>query len=152
MRTINGMLPFEKRKGRALPVTAVALDYGPKERVKSHKHSVGQLIYAVRGVMVIQSTIGQWVVPTTRALWMPANMTHSIRMVGHVRLRTIYVQPDSSPRLPGTCAVVAVSALLSALILEAVNIRHAYLEDSREGRIVRLLLDEIVQMRSEERR
>lgn len=146
MRTINGMLPFEKRKGRALPVTAVALDYGPKERVKSHKHSVGQLIYAVRGVMVIQSTIGQWVVPTTRALWMPANMTHSIRMVGHVRLRTIYVQPDSSPRLPGTCAVVAVSALLSALILEAVNIRHAYLEDSREGRIVRLLLDEIVQM------
>lgn len=139
-------LPFETRKGQMPPVTAVAANYRPKDRVRSHKHPVGQLIYAVRGVTVVQTASGQWVVPTTRALWVPACMTHSIRMVGHVRMRTIYIRPDASPQLPNDCIVVAVSALLNALILEAVNVRHPYAADSRDGRLMRLLIDEIVQM------
>jgi hypothetical protein len=73
---------------------------------------MGQLIYAVRGVMVIHAAIGQWVVPTTRGPWMPGSMTHAIRMVGHIRMRTIYVRPNSSPGLPAARAVVAVSPLL----------------------------------------
>jgi AraC-like DNA-binding protein/quercetin dioxygenase-like cupin family protein len=146
-------LPFATRKGRTLPVTAMAVDYGPKDLVRSHQHPVGQLIYAVRGVMVVQTAVGRWVVPTTRALWMPALVTHAIRMVGHVRMRTVYVRPDASPHqqtasahLPAACAVVAVSALLSALIVEAVNVRLPYKKDSRDGRLMRLLIDEIVQM------
>jgi AraC-like DNA-binding protein len=146
LRTPRLTLPFETRKGRGLPVTALAVDYGPNDRVRKHQHPVGQLIYAVRGVMVIHTAIGQWVVPTTRALWMPGSMVHAIRMAGHVRMRTIYVRPNSSPHLPAACAVVAVSELLSALILEAVNVRLPYAEDSRDGRLMRLLIDEIVQM------
>jgi hypothetical protein len=107
---------------------------------------VSQLIYAVRGVMVIQTASGQWVVPPTRALWMPASVTHWIRMVGHVRMRTVYVQPRSASGLPAACAVVAVSPLLSALILETVNVRLPYTQDSRDGRVMGLLIDEIVQM------
>jgi AraC-like DNA-binding protein len=107
---------------------------------------VGQLIYAVRGVMVIHTASGQWIVPPTRALWMPVSMTHGIRMVGHVRMRTIYVQPRAAPSLPAACAVVAVSPLLSALILEAVNVRLPYAQDSRDAHLMGLLIDEIVQM------
>jgi AraC-like DNA-binding protein len=139
-------LPFETRDGRGLPVTALAVDYAPNDRVRRHKHPVGQLIYAVRGVMAIRTAIGQWIVPTTRALWMPGFMTHAIRMVGHVRMRTVYVDPNASPGLPAPCAVVAVSQLLSALIVEAVNVRLPYTQDSRDGRLMRLLIDEIVQM------
>jgi AraC-like DNA-binding protein len=146
LRAPHLTLPFETHKGRGLPVTALSVDYGPNDRVRNHQHPVGQLIYAVRGVMVIHTAIGQWVVPTTRALWMPGSMTHAIRMVGRVRMRTIYVRPNSSPGLPPACAVVAVSPLLSALILEAVNVRLPYAEDSRDGRLMRLLIDEIVQM------
>src|ERR1700737_2756055 len=146
MRAARMTLPFETRNGRALPVTALAVDYGPNDHVRRHQHPVGQLIFAVRGVMVIRTAIGQWIVPTTRALWMPGSMTHAIRMVGHVRMRTIYVRPNASPGLPATCAVVAVSQLLSALIVEAVNVRLPYTQHSRDGRLMRLLIDEIVQM------
>jgi AraC-like DNA-binding protein len=127
-------------------VTALAIDYGPNGRVRKHRHPVSQLIYAVRGVMVVQTADGQWVVPPTRALWMPALVTHGIRMVGHVRMRTVYVQPRGAPGLPAECAVVTVSPLLSALILEAVNARLPYTQDSRDGRLMRLLIDEVVQL------
>jgi AraC-like DNA-binding protein len=146
MRAAHATLPFETRSGRGLPVTAMALDYGPSDRVRRHQHPVGQLIYAVRGVMVIRTEMGQWIVPTTRALWMPGSMTHEIRMVGHVRMRTIYVRPSASTDLPADCAVVAVSPLLNALIVEAVNVRVPYPQHSRDGRLMRLLIDEIVQM------
>jgi AraC-like DNA-binding protein len=146
LMTAPRLLPFETRKGRTLPVTAAAMDYGPKELVKPHRHAVGQLIYAVRGVMVVSAAVGQWVVPATRALWMPATMVHAIRMVGHVRMRTIYVRPDSSLNLPTACAVVAVSTLLRTLILEAVTVQLPYADGTRDGRLMRLLLDEIFQM------
>jgi hypothetical protein len=77
---------------------------------------------------------------------MPGSMTHAIRMVGHVRMRTIYVRPNASPGPPAACVVVAVSQLLSALIVEAVNVRLPYTQHSRDGRLMRLLIDEIVQM------
>jgi AraC-like DNA-binding protein len=127
-------------------VTALALDYKPTDRIRRHRHPVGQLIYAVRGVMVIRTAAGQWVVPPTRALWMPVAMSHEIRMVGHVRMRTVYVRPPMAPGLPAICAVVAVSPLLSALVLEAVNVRLPYTPASRDGRVMSLLIDEIVQM------
>jgi AraC-like DNA-binding protein len=73
-------------------------------------------------------------------------MVHSIRMVGHVRMRTIYVRPDSSLNLPTECAVVAVSTLLRTPILEAVTVQLPYADGSRDDRLMRLLLDEIFQM------
>lgn len=67
-------------------------------------------------------------------------------MAGHVRMRTIYVRPDPSLNLAPTCAVVAVSTLLRTLVVEAVKIKIPYAERSRDGRLMRLMLDEIVQM------
>ena len=130
-----------------MPVTALAVDYRSHEIVRRHRHPVGQLIYAVRGVMVVKTTNGQWIVPSSRALWMPAAMTHSIRMVGHVRMRTIYVKP-AAPGLPSACSVVGVSPLLNALILEAVGVRLPYRSDSRDGRLMALLIDEILALPS----
>ena len=140
--------PFGTRSGAAMPVTALALDYRPREVVRRHRHPVAQLIYAVRGVMVVKTTSGQWIVPSTRALWMPAAMSHSIRMVGHVRMRTIYVKPAAAPGLPSACSVVGVSPLLNALILEAVGVRLPYRSDSRDGRLMALLIDEILALPS----
>jgi AraC-like DNA-binding protein/quercetin dioxygenase-like cupin family protein len=140
------IMPFDRRQGRDMPVTAVALDYRPGERIRRHRHPVNQLIYAVRGVMVVTSDVGQWLVPPTRALWMPASVVHGIRMIGHIRMRTVYVRPYAASGMPTACVVVAVSRLLSERVLEAVNVRLPYTQDSRGGRLLRLLLDEMVQV------
>jgi AraC-like DNA-binding protein len=148
MRISEPELPFTSRPGSDMPVTALAIDYASNDEVARHHHYVCQLIYGVHGVMVVRTSDGQWVVPATRAVWMPAGVEHSIRMVGRVGLRTLYIQPAAARNLPKQCAVVAVTALMRELILEALAIALPYPGKSRAGRLMGLILDEIVQMKS----
>lgn len=135
-------------RDRARPVTVESFDYRSGQVVDQHGHSVCQLIYAVQGVMAVATTTGRWIVPATRAVWVPAGIEHSIRMVGRVRMRTAYVHPTAAPGLPEHCGVVAVSPLLKELVLAAAAIRPPYVWDSREGRLMRVLLDEVTELPS----
>lgn len=132
----------------SFPVTGRSANYSPGFRVPSHCHPTAQLIHAVQGVMVVSTDAGQWVVPPTRGLWMPPGMWHQLRMVGAVRLRTLYFREDAHAALPRQCQVVGISPLLRELILAAVDVEPPYAEDSRDGRLMRLLLDEVASLPS----
>jgi AraC-like DNA-binding protein len=125
------------------PVTGKSIDYPSDHLVPRHHHPTAQLIHAVQGVMVVGTDTGQWIVPPTRGLWMPAGEAHQIRMVGEVHIRTVYIRPDASPGLPTQCQVVSISPLLRELILAAMNVTQPYSPDSRDGRLMTLLLDEV---------
>ncbi|WP_458730134.1 AraC family transcriptional regulator [Pseudomonas brenneri] len=124
----------------------MAKDYPAGHTVSSHAHPSGQLIYAVSGVMEIRTGTGLWLVPPQRALWMPAGVAHSMRTRGSsVALRTAYVRLDRCPAdAPGQPGAVQVSSLLRELILRAATIPRDCPEDSRDGRILNLILEEIV--------
>src|ERR1700761_1820513 len=77
------------------PVAGRATDYPAGWPIRPHAHPKHQLIYAVRGVMVVQAEAGRWVVPPTRAIWMRAGMKHEIRCVGDVHMRSLHVSPDA---------------------------------------------------------
>jgi AraC-like DNA-binding protein len=104
------------------------------------------LIHAVHGVMVVSTDEGLWVVPPTRAIWMPPDMPHQLRMIGEVKMRAAFIRPDATPNLPTQCSVIGISALLRELILEAITVQLPYEPDSRDGRLMRLLLDEVQQV------
>ena len=125
------------------PVFTRATDYPGGYVVDWHAHARGQLVYAVLGVMVVAAQGGQWIVPPTRAIWMPAGVAHLIRCVGDVHMRSLYVQPDAAPHLPGRAHAVGVSPLLRELILAACDVPQPYEPDSRDGRLMRLLVDEL---------
>lgn len=123
----------------------MAKDYPAAYAVSSYAHPCEQLIYAVSGVMEIRTDTGLWLVPPQRALWMPPGVSHSMRARGSpVALRTAYVRLDRCPTdAPGQPGAVQVSRLLRELILRAAAISLDYPEDSREGRILSLILEEI---------
>ena len=90
-----------------------------------HKHSHDdwhQLIYASRGVMTVNTTTGSWVVPSRRAVWVPAGVEHEVEMSATVSVRTLYIRAGLSASLPRSCCVVSVSPLLRELILRTVDI------------------------------
>lgn len=126
-----------------VPVSGKAVDYPSGHVVPRHSHPTCQLIHAVRGVMVVSAQGDQWVVPPTRGLWMPAREAHGIRMVGDVQVRTVYIRPDASAHLPAGCQVVGISPLLRELILAAIDVAQPYGPDTRDGRLMQLLLDEV---------
>jgi AraC-like DNA-binding protein len=126
-----------------MPVFTRATDYPEGYVADWHEHARGQLVYAVRGVMMVAAEGGQWVVPPTRAIWMPAGVAHLVRCVGVVHMRSLYILPDAAPQLPARPQAVGVSPLLRELIQSAVGIEPPYTPDSRDGRLMRLLLDEL---------
>ena len=125
------------------PIAAMAKDFANGSRVPPHRHRRAQLVFAAQGVMVVSTQQGSWVVPPNRAVWMPAETEHSIRSWGSVAMRTLYIRGDAAASLPVRCCVIAVSALLRALILRAVELPLLYDETGPDGRIMARILDEI---------
>lgn len=125
------------------PITGRSSDYPASWHIAPHAHSKHQLIYAVRGVMVVQADAGRWVVPPTRAIWMVAGMTHEIRCIGEVHMRSLLVATDAAPRLLGETQAVGISPLLRELIRAAMTAQQPYAPGTRDGRVMRLILDEV---------
>lgn len=127
----------------ALPMMCLATDYVVDALIEPHAHRKHQLVYAVQGVMVVQTHAGQWVVPPTRAIWMPAGTLHWIRCIGTVQMRSLWLKPGVARALPSSLQVVGISPLLRELINAAAAIDRPYAASSREGRVMRLILDEL---------
>ena len=133
----------DERDVDPLPVVTKATDYAAGHVIELHHHARGQLVYAEHGVMMVAGDGGQWIVPPTRAIWMPPGVSHRIRCIGVVHMRSIYVRPDAAAHLPAKAQAVGVSGLLAELIRAAVKVALPYAADSRDGRLMRLLLDEL---------
>lgn len=132
----------------ARPVAAMAKDFADGFHILPHAHERAQLIFAARGVMTVSADTGTWAVPPQRAVWMPGGVRHEIRMSGAVSMRTLYVRPEAAAALPPAVRVIAVSPLLRELILRACALPVLYDEAGADGRVMRLLLDEIAALPS----
>ena len=130
------------------PVAAMAKDFTHGHHIAPHLHERAQLIFAADGVMTVSTREGSWVVPPQRAVWMPAGVTHEIRMAGAVAMRTLYVRSDAARHLPDRVRVIAVSALLRELLLRACALPVLYDEAGPDGRLMALVLDEIATLPS----
>jgi len=126
------------------PVIARVCDHPPGFVSDTHRHPTAQLLCAAEGVMVAMTERGQWIVPPTRGVWLPIGTRHSIRTVTAVKMRNIFIRADTlHGDLPRDCRVIAISPLLRELISAAAGIHHPYDENGRDGRVMRLILDEI---------
>lgn len=110
---------YQRLGRRHSQITTLTHDYPAGHVVPLHFHDFDQLVYASRGVMTVRTGDGTWVVPTRRAVWIPAAVPHSITMSGTVAMRTLYLRPRLARTLPRGCCVVNVSPLLKELILHA---------------------------------
>src|SRR5690242_12607528 len=91
---------FERLLDQHSHITTLTHDYPAGQIIPLHFHDRAQLVYASRGVMTVQTDIGTWVVPTHRAVWIPAKIPHTIAMSGLVAMRTLYLKPRLAPSLP----------------------------------------------------
>src|SRR3546814_5514369 len=73
-------------------VGGLCRDFADSTILTDHSHEVGQLKFALSGVMVVASTDGHWVVPPTRALWLAPNVRHRVRMLGRSEEHTSELQ------------------------------------------------------------
>lgn len=120
-------------------------DYTSEYEVPSHRHSLGQLVYAEMGVIMMLTEQGRWIVPPDHAFWVPAGIEHAMQTHGHTSIRALYIKQGLIPNLPGGVRVMGMTGLMRSLIEEAVHIRGE--EDpapgTRGGLIMALMRDEL---------
>jgi AraC-like DNA-binding protein len=81
-----------------------------------HEHPLHQLVWSARGVVAVKAGDAGWVLPPTRALWMPAGVQHRTGALGRAALRGIYADPALSPVSWPEPRMVVVRPLLRELL------------------------------------
>jgi AraC-like DNA-binding protein/quercetin dioxygenase-like cupin family protein len=132
--------PFEQARHR---LVGYAADYPAGHNTGRHTHPRAQLLYAIAGVMRVETDDALYIVPPTTGLWVPAHMPHAVHMPDSLRMRALFLQESVARAGPATVAVIAVSGLLRELILAACDEGAAWAGPLPEEPVAALALHEI---------
>lgn len=88
-----------------------------RARIDWHDHAEHQLIHAGRGVLQVFTPGGSWVIPSQRAVWIPAGVAHAHRAHGPTRMQTLPFPASVNPLSLDRPTVLAVSPLLHEVIV-----------------------------------
>jgi len=133
--------PVQGDSARA--IVAKRSSYPNRHHIKPHWHARAQFIFAVEGTMTVRTPRRAWLVPPSRALWVPSHIVHEIQMNGAVEMRSLYVTRDAGAGMPPSCVVLSVTPLLRELVVRAAALPTTYDEHGDDGLLMRLLMAEI---------
>ena len=112
----------------ARPVRAKLRWLAADTQVMPHSHPWAQVAISTTGVIRLTVNHGTYIVPPSRALWIPPGVEHAVAMVEDADLRTLYFHQPRGQCGPGVprdqenawrqCRVLEVSDLLRALVRE----------------------------------
>ncbi|MDE1672762.1 AraC family transcriptional regulator [Nocardia gipuzkoensis] len=80
-----------------------------------HEHPQHQIAWASRGVIAVEVGDNRWVLPPTRALWIPAGVVHRTGTSDGAAMRGIFLDPVRCPVTFGAPTMLRVSRLLHEL-------------------------------------
>jgi hypothetical protein len=124
-------------------IVARSTTYANRHHITPHWHARAQFIFAVQGTMAVRTPRRAWIVPPSRALWVPARTVHEIEMHGIVEMRSLYINAAAAADMPRACEVLEVTPLLRELVVRAATLPVHYDEESDDGLLMRLLMAEI---------
>lgn len=108
------------------PLRAKAREMAADMDIQPHRHDWGQLVFSVSGAVRVSAHAdaahSTFLVPPSRAVWIPAGVTHAVTVVERADLRTLYLLPglledEGSPDWQ-RCRVLEVSPLLRELVMQ----------------------------------
>jgi len=143
----------------ARPLRAKLLRLRADTRVVPHAHPWGQVALSSTGVIRVTAPHGSYIVPPSRAVWIPPGVEHAVTVIEDAELLTLYLHQPRARFGPARsaaesagwrqCRVLEVSSLLLALALQldaspdAPRAAPSRETLARERRLAALLLDEL---------
>lgn len=124
-------------------------------RVEPHRHPWAQVAMSSTGVIRMSAARSTYIVPPSRALWIPPDVEHVVTVLEDADIRTLYVHPSAlfladggAPALSPCaawpdCRVLEVSPLLRELVPHLDTAPGATVAGERERCIAALVLDEL---------
>jgi AraC-like DNA-binding protein len=103
-----------------------------------HTHEVHQLSVAAAGVLTMGLGDRAWVLPRSRALWIPAAVPHTVDTIGGATMTSLWFDPARCPIAWTEPTVVPVDDLLAGLVD---RLDHDHLTDGERSRAEAVLFD-----------
>lgn len=128
-------------------VLTIRNTYPRGHRIEPHWHARAQFAFALEGTMRVRTARHAWIVPPSRALWVPARTVHEIQMYGVVRMHSLYVDAANAAGMAAHCLVLEVTPLLRELIVRAASISSDGGDSGTEALVIQLLLAEMRRLR-----
>ena len=94
---------------------ALVVDLVANDHLDWHQHDHHQLALATRGVLILAVDEAKFVLPRSRALWIPAGVRHAVRVNVDTTMLSLYVDPARCPLRLSTPTVVDAAGLLGGL-------------------------------------
>jgi AraC-like DNA-binding protein len=110
---------------------AVLCDAGYPRATPRHRHSRGQLLGALRGLITVGVDGARWLVPASHAVWLPPHIDHEFTSHGAFAGWSVYVSESDCVSLPTMPCTLRSNALLR----EAVRRAAAWGDAERNGEI-----------------
>lgn len=133
------------------PVRAKSRSMDDNMDIQAHFHAWGQFVFSVSGVVRVSTDRATFLVPPSRAVWIPAGVVHAVTAVEQCELRTLYLlHPPSADAVWLENRVLEVSPLLRELVVQ-LALGEGLPADAvpeREVWLGHLILDEIRRARS----
>ncbi|GAB2872710.1 helix-turn-helix transcriptional regulator [Paraburkholderia jirisanensis] len=116
-----------------------------EEEIPVHRHSQGQLVFALHGAVTCQVEDALWMVPPHCGVWIPGGLLHSNRATANAKLYYLFVEPGAVV-LPRQCCTLSISPMLREMILHLASVPQNYEIDGHTDRLARVLLQELALM------
>lgn len=94
---------------------ALVVDLAADDRLDWHSHDQHQLAFASRGVLVVAVDGASWVLPRSRAIWIPAGVRHAVAVAGDTTMVNLYIETSRCPLTFTEPAVIDADGLVGEL-------------------------------------
>ncbi len=133
------------------PVRAKSRSMGSHMDIQAHRHDWGQFVFSVSGVVRVNTERATFLLPPSRAVWIPAGVEHAVTAVERCELRTLYLhRPPCDNAVWTDNRVLEVSPLMRELVVQLAldTVQLGSTVSDRELWLSHLILDEIRGARS----
>jgi len=124
--------------GDHLVPLALVIELAASDHLDWHAHDQHQLALAAQGVLVMAVGDVTWVLPRSRALWIPSGIRHAVTASVDTTMLSLYVYSSRCPLTFAAPTVVAADGLLGGL---ASHLIRAELSGAERGRAEAVLWD-----------
>ncbi len=109
-----------------------------------HHHAWYQLMYASKGVLNVEYQNQIMLVPPQKAIWLPPNCHHRVRVPVGAHFHSLYFRPDTVADLGDISKVLSITPLVRELILAVGDITHFDMTlDNKGQRLIQVLIDQL---------
>lgn len=125
------------------PMTVRAQTIPARHAFREHAHGWNQLVHAISGALTVAVEGQSLVISPEQAVWLPTGLRHRVGSLLGAEFRSLWISDAVDQDLPVAVAVIGVSPLLRALIVEAAAIEGEDRGDGYAGRVTALVIDQI---------